>query len=94
MSLHAARFYKRRVVHVAPDDWVERHALRHMSLEATGWSDLVVDACHTAHAREATHSRGHVALHELVERQARAWTSRPARILSDMLALAWRSARV
>ena len=57
-----------------------------MSLGASGWSDIVVDLCLTAHVREVTHARGHVALHELVERHARAGMSRLARIRSPLYA--------
>ncbi len=72
------------VAYVAPDDCVGRHAPLPMSLGATGESDLVVDPCRTAHVRAATQSRSHVALHELVERQARVATSPLARIRSDI----------
>ena len=85
--------HKCPVAHVAPDGLVGRHAPLPLSLGATGWSDVVVDACRTAHVREATRSRGHVALHELVERHAGAGTSLRARIRSDMLGWACRSAR-
>src|ERR1019366_2478308 len=42
------------VENVAPDSWVVRHAPPRMSLGASGWSDIVVDACRAAHEREAT----------------------------------------